>query len=83
LEAKAPRAAITPSVYKILDARSWRRVGTSFMVSPGGVTLPKLSSKPPQESLGTIFIVAGILALISPFISESLGGTSGVKTGRQ
>jgi hypothetical protein len=57
--------------------------GTSFMVTPGGVILPKLSSNVPQESLGTIFIVAGILALIFPFISESPGGMSGAKTGRQ
>jgi hypothetical protein len=57
--------------------------GTNFMVSPGGVILPKLSSNVPQESLGIIFIVAGILALIFPFISESLGGMSGAKTGRQ
>ncbi len=57
-------------------------IGTSFIDSLGGVTLPQLPAEVPQQSLGTIMTVTGIIALIVPFIGGALGGMWGAKTGR-
>ena len=37
----------------------------------------------PQQSLGTILTVSGILALIVPFIGGALGGARGASVGRR
>lgn len=58
-------------------------LGTSFIESLGGVTLPSLPADAPRQSLGTILTVAGIVALIFPFIGGALEGMCGAKTGRQ
>jgi hypothetical protein len=56
-------------------------LGLSFIDNLSGVTLPQLPQDAPQ-SLGTIFTVTGILALLVPFIGGALGGARGAKTGR-
>jgi hypothetical protein len=58
-------------------------LGTSFIDSFSGVTLPKLPADVPRQSLSTIMTVTGILALLFPFIGGALGGWWGAKTGRQ
>jgi hypothetical protein len=58
-------------------------LGTSFIESLGGVTLPSLPADAPRQSLGTILTVAGILALLFPFIAGAIGGAWGAKTGRK
>src|SRR5215210_1705674 len=56
-------------------------IGVSFIDQLSGVTLPGLPQDAPQ-SLGTIATVAGILALLVPFIGGAIGGAWGSKTGR-
>ena len=56
-------------------------IGVSFIDQLSGVTLPGLPQDAPQ-SLGTIATVAGILALLVPFIGGAIGGAWGGKTGR-
>jgi hypothetical protein len=56
-------------------------IGVSFIDQLSGVTLPGLPQDAPQ-SLGTIATVAGILALLVPFIGGAIGGAWGAKTGR-
>ena len=56
-------------------------IGVSFIDQLSGVTLPGLPQDAPQ-SLGTIATVAGILALLVPFIGGALGGAWGAKTGQ-
>jgi len=58
-------------------------LGTSLIDNLSGVTLPKLPADVPRQTLGTIMTVAGILALLFPFIGGALGGWWGAKTGRQ
>jgi hypothetical protein len=58
-------------------------LGSSFIDSLSGVTLPKLPADVPRQSLDTILTVSGLLALLFPFISGALGGWWGAKTGRQ
>jgi hypothetical protein len=62
-------------------------VGTSFIDQLSGVTLPgpidKATQQVPQQGLGTILTVSGILALLVPFIGGALGGAKGASTGRQ
>jgi hypothetical protein len=58
-------------------------LGTSFIESLGGVTLPSLPADAPKQSMGTILTVAGILALLFPFVGGALGGAWGAKTGRK
>jgi hypothetical protein len=58
-------------------------LGTSFIESLGGVTLPSLPADAPRQSMGTILTVAGILALLFPFIAGAIGGAWGAKTGRK
>ena len=56
-------------------------IGVSFIDQLSGVTLPGLPQDAPQ-SLGTIATVAGILALLVPFIGGAIGGAWGGMTGR-
>jgi len=56
-------------------------LGVSFIDNLSGVTLPGLPQDAPQ-SLGTIATVAGILALLVPFVGGAIGGAWGAKTGR-
>ncbi len=58
-------------------------LGTSFIESLGGVTLPSLPADAPRQSMGTILTVTGILALLFPFIAGALGGAWGAKTGQK
>jgi hypothetical protein len=62
-------------------------VGTSFIDQLSGVTLPgpagKAAQNVPQQGLGTILTVSGILALLLPFIGGALGGAKGARTGRR
>jgi len=56
-------------------------IGVSFIDQLSGVTLPGLPQDAPQ-GLNTIATVAGILALLVPFIGGAIGGLWGAKTGR-
>src|SRR5215204_1789314 len=62
-------------------------VGASFIDQLSGVTLPGLAGQAaqsvPQQGLGTILTVSGILALLFPFIGGALGGAKGASTGRR
>jgi hypothetical protein len=61
-------------------------VGSSFIDQLSGIALPQLpqgaQQQIPQQGLGTILTVSGILALLVPFIGGALGGLWGAKTGR-
>ncbi len=60
-------------------------VGVSFIDQLSGVTLPgpagKAAQSIPQQGLGTILTVSGILALLFPFIGGTIGGAWGARTG--
>jgi hypothetical protein len=61
-------------------------LGVSFIDQLSGVTLPQgaqssAQQAAPQQGLGTILTVSGILALLFPFIGGALGGIWGAKTG--
>ena len=62
-------------------------VGASFIDQLSGVTLPgpagKAAQSVPQQGLGTILTVSGILALLFPFVGGALGGAKGASTGRR
>jgi hypothetical protein len=62
-------------------------VGASFIDQLSGVTLPgpagQAAQSVPQQGLGTILTVGGILALLFPFIGGVLGGAKGASTGRR
>jgi hypothetical protein len=62
-------------------------VGASFIDQISGVTLPgpagKAAENIPQQGLGTILSVSGILALLFPFIGGALGGARGASVGRR
>jgi hypothetical protein len=62
-------------------------VGLGFADQLGGVTLPppagNIAQNVPQQGLGTILTVSGILALIVPFIGGALGGARGASVGRR
>ena len=62
-------------------------VSASFIDQLSGVTLPdpagEVAQSVPQQGLGTILSVSGILALLFPFIGGALGGAKGAKTGRR
>jgi hypothetical protein len=53
-------------------------VGASFIDQLSGVTLPgpagQAAQNVPQQGLGTILTVSGILALLFPFIGGAIGG---------
>lgn len=61
-------------------------VGASFIDQLSGVTLPgpagQAAQSVPQQGLGTVLTVSGILALLFPFVGGALGGAKGAKTGR-
>jgi hypothetical protein len=61
-------------------------VGSSFIDQLSGIALPQVpqgaQQQIPQQGLGTILTVSGILALLVPFIGGALGGLWGAKTGR-
>ena len=61
-------------------------VGVSFIDQLSGVTLPQGAQQSaqqaaPQQGLGTILSVSGILALLFPFIGGAIGGLWGGRTG--
>ena len=62
-------------------------MGASFIDQLSGVTLPgpagKAAQQAPQQGLGTILSVSGILALLFPFIGGALGGARGARVGRR
>jgi len=61
-------------------------LGVSFMDQLSGVTLPEGAQQSaqqaaPEQGLGTILSVSGILALLFPFIGGAIGGLWGARTG--
>jgi amino acid transporter len=62
-------------------------VGASFIDQLSGVTLPgptgRIARNVPQQGLGTILTVSGVLALLFPFIGGAIGGAWGARTGRR
>jgi uncharacterized protein YacL len=60
-------------------------VGASFIDQLSNVTLPgpagRAAQNVPQQGLGTILSVSGILALLFPFIGGAIGGLWGARTG--
>jgi hypothetical protein len=74
-------------VVTILLALIGTALGASFIDQLSGVTLPgpanQAAQNVPQQGLGTILTVGGILALLFPFIGGALGGAKGASTGRR
>jgi hypothetical protein len=63
-------------------------LGISFIDQLSGVTLPQGAQQSaqqaaPQQGLGTILTISGILALLFPFIGGAVGGLWGARTGRK
>ncbi len=62
-------------------------LGASFIDQLSGVTLPgpagRAAQSVPQQGLGTILTVSGLLALLFPFIGGALGGARGAGVGRR
>jgi hypothetical protein len=63
-------------------------LGVSFIDQLSGITLPQGTQSSarqaaPQQGLGTILTVSGILALLFPFIGGAIGGAWGARTGRR
>jgi hypothetical protein len=63
-------------------------LGVSFIDQLSGITLPQSAQQSaqqaaPQQGLGTILTVSGILALLFPFIGGAIGGLWGARTGRR
>ena len=61
-------------------------LGVSFIDQLSGVTLPQEAQSSaqqaaPQQGLGTILTVSGVLALLLPFIGGAIGGLWGARTG--
>jgi hypothetical protein len=61
-------------------------LGVSFIDQLSGITLPQAAQSSaqqaaPQQGLGTILTVSGILALLFPFIGGAIGGAWGARTG--
>jgi hypothetical protein len=61
-------------------------LGVSFIDQLSGITLPQGAQSSaqqvaPQQGLGTILTVSGILALLFPFIGGAIGGLWGARTG--
>jgi hypothetical protein len=58
-------------------------LGVSFIDQLSGVTLPaNAQQNVPQQGLGTILGVSGLLALLFPFIGGAIGGLWGARTGK-
>jgi hypothetical protein len=79
-----PLLALTATIVLALIGGA---VGASFIDQLSGVTLPdpagEVVQSIPQQGLGTILTVSGILALLFPFIGSTLGGAKGANTGRR
>ena len=63
-------------------------LGVSFIDQLSGITLPQgaqssAQQATPQQGLGIILTVSGILALLFPFIGGAIGGAWGARTGRR
>jgi hypothetical protein len=62
-------------------------LGVSFIDQLSGVTLPgpagDVAQNIPQQGLGTILSISGLLALLFTFIGGALGGARGAATGRR
>jgi hypothetical protein len=61
-------------------------LGVSFIDQLSGITLPQgaqqsVQQATPQQGLGTILSVSGILAVLFPFIGGAIGGLWGARTG--
>jgi hypothetical protein len=61
-------------------------LGVSFIDQLSGVTLPhgaqqSVQQAAPQQGLGTILSISGILALLFPFLGGAIGGLWGARTG--
>jgi hypothetical protein len=61
-------------------------LGVSLIDELSGVTLPQgaqssAQQAAPQQELGAILTVSGLLALLFPFIGGALGGLWGARTG--
>ena len=61
-------------------------MGVSFIDQLSGVTLLQgaqqgVQQAAPQQGLGTILSVSGILALLFPFLGGAIGGLWGARTG--
>jgi hypothetical protein len=57
-------------------------LGISFIDQLSGVTLPQGAQQAaPQQGLGTILSVSGVLALLFPFVGGAIGGLWGARTG--
>ena len=61
-------------------------LGVSFIDQLSGVTLPQgaqssAQQAAPEQGLGTILTISGILALLFPFIGGAIGGLWGARTG--
>src|SRR3712207_6158813 len=61
-------------------------LGVSFIDQLSGVTLPQGAQQSaqqaaPQQGLGTILTISGILALLFPFVGGAVGGLWGARTG--
>jgi hypothetical protein len=58
-------------------------LGVSFIDQLSSVTLPASAQQNvPQQGLGTILGVSGLLALLFPFIGGAIGGHWGARTGK-
>ena len=79
--------ALLALVVTIVLALVGAAVGASFIDQLSGVTLPgpagKAAQSVPQQGLGTILTVTGILALLFPFIGGALGGARGASVGQR
>src|SRR5918998_3005359 len=79
--------ALLALVLTIVLALIGAAVGASFIDQLSGVTLPgpagKAAQSIPQQGLGTILSVSGVLALLFPFIGGALGGARGARVGQQ
>jgi hypothetical protein len=74
-------------VITLVLALTGAAVDASFIDRLSGVTLPgpvgSTARSGPQQGLGTILSVSGILALLFPFIGGTLGGARGATVGRR
>jgi hypothetical protein len=79
--------ALVALVITIVLAIIGAAVGATFLDQLSGVTLPgpagEAAQNVPQQGLGTILSVSGILALLFPFIGGALGGARGARIGRR
>ena len=79
--------ALVALVITIVLAIIGAAVGASFLDQLSGITLPgpaeQAAQNAPQQGLGTILSVSGILALLFPFIGGALGGARGAAVGRR